>query len=407
MLQDRRYSYAIGIILLFALYLRLHYVLTAQFPPLEWDQLEYTKLAIQWLEKGIYAYRDTVPNSLVTPGWPAFLYVMYGLFGYDPIEPTLTIIRVTLCFLSLVSIWLIYRIGCRLFHPAAGLLAALFAAVHPSYVFSVSLILTEVLFLACFMAMVYFQVRIVQENRPRDHIWAGLWLGLTVLVRPNTLPLAVVPYIFLWFQHRRLFLPYMMRGVAAFAVVMLPWWIRNLVTFHEFIFIAKGEAGNPFLGGTDPYFRGTIDWSRIDESDQFGEGLRRIRQGLRDDPWLWIRWFTLGKFRAFYKTIWEGPYPSYIPGWYHDLLRKLHFTLVYVGWPALALGSALRNRSFAFLGLSLLIFYAVHALFIPVDRYIYGMLPFLMLGTAQVVTGGVRLAFRWLRNRRRRHRFSS
>jgi 4-amino-4-deoxy-L-arabinose transferase-like glycosyltransferase len=388
-------------ILGFALFLRLYYVLSAEYEPLEWDQLEYTKLAIQWLEKGIYAYRDTVPNTLVTPGWPTYLYIMYGLFGYDPLEPTLMIIRLSLCFLSLVSIWLIYLIGCRLFHPSAGLLAALFAAVHPSYLFSVSLILTEVLFLVFFTAMLYFQVRIIQENRMRDHVWAGLFLGLTVLVRPNALPLAVVPYIFLWMEHRRLFLPHILRGAAAFAVVMLPWWVRNLVTFHEFIFIAKGEAGNPFLGGTDPYFRGTIDWTQMEGKDQFAEGLKRIKQGLREDPWLWIRWFTIGKFKVFFRTIWQGNYPFYIPAWYSALLHKLHDFIVYVGWPSV-IGCALaRSRSFAFLAISLLIFYAVHALFIPVDRYIYGMLPFLMLAAAQVVAGGIRLFVSAFRVRRK------
>jgi hypothetical protein len=94
---------------------------------LEWDQLEYTKLAVQWLEKDVYSYLGTTPNALVTPGSAAYLYAMYGIFGYDPIEPTLMKIRISLCFLSLIAIWLIYKIGCRLFHPSTGLLAALFA----------------------------------------------------------------------------------------------------------------------------------------------------------------------------------------------------------------------------------------------------------------------------------------
>lgn len=403
MRNNRPYHLAMGLILLLALGLRMHYVLYGHIEPLVWDQLEYSKLAIQLLEKGFYAYRDTQPNTLVTPGWPIFLTAMFGLFGYEPLEPTLMLIRYIQCFIALGAIWFIYKLGARLFHPSTGVAAAFLAAIYPSYVWSASLLLTEVLFLTCFTAMLYMQVRILQENRPADHIWAGILLGLTVLIRPNTLPLAVVPYLFLWVQHRKLFLPYILRGVAAFSLIMMPWWIRNAVTFHEFIPVAKGEAGNPFLGGTDPYFMGTIDWTNVEENGQFQEGLKRIKQGLQEDPWLWIRWFTVGKFKVFFQTLWVGMYPASVPAWYYLILSKLHFLIVYTGLAALPLLS-LRSRSFAFLAVSLGIFWGVHQLFIPVDRYLYGMLPFLMLGFAEAITGTLRYALgkgQWVYQRQR------
>lgn len=385
--------FAIGIILAFACLLRLHYVLNAYHEPLVWDQLEYTKLAIQLLEKGIYAYRDTEPNTLVTPGLPMLLTAVYGIVGYDPIEPALTVIRVLQCFVCLPAILFIYLTGARLFQPAVGLLAACFAAVYPSYVWSTALILTEVPFLSCLTALVYMQVRIIQDNRRRDHLWFGLLLGLTVLIRPNVLPLAVVPYLFLWFSgNRRRMFVFALQAAAMFALVLLPWWVRNWMTFHSFIFIAKGEAGNPFLGGTDPYFRGTIDWSQIDESDQLAEGLRRIKQGLIEQPLLWMKWMTIGKFTYFFRTLWVGPYPFYVPDWYYYVLNKLHFLIVYAGLTLLAVMGT-RSRAYAFLAVSFAIVCGVHLLFIPVDRYAYGMLPFLMLGTAHAAVVVLRFLF--------------
>ncbi|WP_409341182.1 ArnT family glycosyltransferase [Paenibacillus sp. MBLB4367] len=396
------HRWAIGVILAFACLIRLHYVLTAYHEPIAWDQLEYTKLAIQLLEKGIYAYRDTEPNTLVTPGLPMFLAVIYGLVGYEPLEPALTVIRVLQCFLCLPAIWFLYMTGARLFQPAAGLLAALFAAVYPSYVWSTALILTEVPFLSSLMAMVYVQVRIIQENRKTDHLWFGLLLGITVLIRPNVLPLAVVPYLFLWFtSHRKKALVYGLQAAAAFALVMLPWWVRNWLTFHEFIFIAKGEAGNPFLGGTDPYFRGTIDWTAIDESDQMAEGLRRIKQGLIEQPLLWLKWMTVGKFTYFFRRLWVGPYPFYVPEWYYYALNKLHFIIVYAGLALLPI-MGVRSRAYAFLAVSFAIVCGVHLLFIPVDRYAYGMLPFLMLGTAHAAVVLIRYLFAFMEHIRLR-----
>ncbi|WP_438446664.1 ArnT family glycosyltransferase [Gorillibacterium sp. sgz5001074] len=388
--HDRRYTYAMLGVLGLALFLRLHYLWYGRIDPLEWDQLNYTKLALQLLDKGIYAYRDTMPNTLVTPGLPMFLTFMFGVFGHDPLEPTLMLIRYVQCFIGLGAVWFIYLIGRRLFHPAAGLIAALMAAVYPSYVWSASLILTEVLFLTCFTALLYVQVRIIQENRSRDHLWAGFLLGMTVLIRPNVLPLAAVPYLFLWVRHRRLFVPLILRGVGAFALVMLPWWIRNAVTFHAFIPVARGEAGNPFLGGTDPYFMGTIDWSRVPEEGQFALGLERVRAGLREDPWLWIRWFTVGKFKVFFRTLWVGMYPPSVYAWYYAFLNKLHFVIVYAGLAVLPMMTLRGSRPYAYLTVCLTLFWGIHQIFIPVDRYLYGMLPFLMLGVSGALVGVVR-----------------
>lgn len=369
-----------------ALFLRLYFLRNGQLEPLEWDQLNYTRMALQWLETGVYAYRDTVPNTLVTPGLPAFLALMFRVFGHEQPEATLMLVRELQCFIPLIAIWFLYRTGCRLFTPGAGLMAALLAAVYPSYVWSSSLILTEVLFLSSFSVLLFLQVRMIQENRGTDHILAGAMLAVTVLIRPNVLPLGVVPYLFLWIKGKRVPWPMILRGVFSFSILMLPWWVRNWITFHEFIPIAKGEAGNPFLGGTDPYFRGTIDWEAIGEQGQFQEGLRRIREGLMEDPVLWIKWFTVGKFRVFFRTLWVGSYPFSVPEWYFYLLNKLHFMLVYAGLAVLPVMALRGRQTYGFLLAGLVIFWSVHQVFIPVDRYLYGMLPFLMLGVSGAFT---------------------
>lgn len=126
----------LGLLLLMAtaLYIRLHYVLQAEYPPLEWDQLEYMKTAIQLLEKakGIFAFRDTEPNSLVTPGFPLLLAAVFSLTGHEQLEPALMVVRIMNCFISLGAILFLFLIGKRLFNPITGLIAGTFAAVYPS-----------------------------------------------------------------------------------------------------------------------------------------------------------------------------------------------------------------------------------------------------------------------------------
>ena len=229
------------------------------------------------------------------------------------------------------------------------------------------------------LGLLYCQARILRTNQLRYHVAAGLILAFAVLIRPNVLPLAVIPYVFLWFRDRRVYAGEITVGVLSFAFLMMPWWIRNALTLHEFIFTAKGGAGNPFLAGTDPYFRGTIDWAEAQKGDQFKEGLRRLSEGLREDPLLWIRWFTIGKFRVFFKT----PHLT-LPTLFASIFIWLHLLFAWVGWISLL---TFRNRSVRFLSVSLLVFLGIHMMFIPTARYSYAMYPFLMLGFASALTG--------------------
>jgi 4-amino-4-deoxy-L-arabinose transferase-like glycosyltransferase len=377
--KERLYTYFLVFLLGTGILLRLFYALKGTHAALEYDQLEYTKLAIQYIQKGIFAYRDTSSNSLVTPGYPWFLIVMYRIFGYQPLDHALLAIRIVQSLVSVCAIGLIYLLGRRLFNRPTGIIAASLMAFYPTYIWTTSLLTTETLFLSFFLALLYMQIRIIQDNRKSDHVWMGFLLAITVLIRPNVLPLAVIPYIFLWLEHRKTYFSSIALGVSAFALVMLPWWIRNLVTFHEFILLAKGGSGNPFLGGTDPYFRQTIDWSQIKEDEQFSEGLRRLKQGLSDDPWLWIRWFTVGKFMVLFKT----PYLHTLPHHMATILAKLHLVFVWIGWLSLI---SFRNRSLRFLALSLLFLLVVHLIFIPDVRYSFGMYPFIMLGFSYAIT---------------------
>lgn len=383
----KKYGWLISLIGVLALGvgLRLHYLFAAEFPPLEHDQKNYVAMAIQLVERGIYAYKDTQPNSLVTPGFPLLLAAVFKLLGTSDVERTVTVVRFLQVGLSVVYISLIFAIGSRLFGRAAGLAAALFAAVYGPFVIVTELILTETLFLAVFLALIYFQVRIIEHNRLSDHIWAGIFLALSVLIRPNCLIVAATPYLFMWAKERRLFLHHVSAGIGAFALAMSPWWLRNVLTFHEFVFIARGEAGNPFLGGTDPYGKVPVDWGSISPEGQFAEGIRRMKEGLRSDPVLWLRWFTFGKLSAMFKnSIYWWPYPQYIAGWYEALLRWLHYAIAFVGF-SVGILFAYYRWPLAYVTANLVLFLGVHLLFIPEPRYTIGMMPFLMLITAYAI----------------------
>lgn len=377
-LRRNRYSILVAVLILAALFLRLAYVWTTEEPKLSHDQRNYVDQAIQLIEKGVYGYLSDEPNAKVTPGYPLFIAAVFKMGGYTPVDQALFTIRFLQCVIGAFTVWLMYRLGRELFSEGTGLLAAAMVAFYPTYIWSPILLTTETLFLASLLALLWAQARLFQENRLRDHAVAGLLLAVAVLIRPNVLPFAVIPYVFLWIRDRRLYPLEIMTGALSFAVLMLPWWIRNAVTLHEFVLTAKGGADNPFLGGTDPYFRGTIDWKEADKVDQLEEGWRRIKEGLRTEPLLWIRWFTIGKFMELFRT----PRLT-LPAPFASIFTWLHLGFAWVGWISLL---TFRNTAVRYLAVTLLVFLGIQLMFIPEQRYTYGMYPLLMLGFASAIT---------------------
>lgn len=393
-------KYLIVLVLVIAFFLRFDYVSHYKFPQIKNDQYNYTVMAAQIIEDGVYGYKSEVSNSRVPPGWPLFLVGVFKVFGYGDMLHTLYIIRIFNCLFLTAAIYFLYRIGCRLFNRATGLIAAAIAAIYAPYIYVTGLILTENLFLFLFTATIYYQVKIVQDNKRSDHIIAGALAAIATLVRPNTIIITVVPYLFLWAQHKKLFLKQIAFGAGAFIVCMLPWWIRNLITLDKFILLSEG-SGNPFLAGTEPYFKKSIPWNDVNYENQTQLGIERIKQGLKDDPNTWIRWFTTGKTKAmFLRGIYAANYFQYLDFWpWENVLRKLHKFLVYCGMPLSAIMPFIR-RPYRFLSVHFFLFLGVQLLFIPETRYTLGMMPFLMLAVSGAIVDLVQFGRKWIAGRR-------
>lgn len=396
MLNNIRKSskYFIFIILILTIWIRVDYISHEEFKPLEYDQKNYTDMAVRLLDQGVYGYnKEGLPDSRVTPGYPLFLTSIFAVVGYSDIQETQMTVRYIQAVISPLYVWFIYLVGLRLFNRTTGLIAALAAAFYGTFVWMSSLILTETIFLICLMALVYFQVRIMQNNRMKDHLWGGVLLGMMVLIRPNSIIIAATPYIFLMFKYRKLFIKQILWGVGAFALVMLPWWIRNLITFHELILISNGVTGNALLAGTDPYFYKTIPWNDIKFEDQGKVAIERIKEGLKTDPLFWIQWFTIGKAsHMFLSTYYLGPYSMYVADWYAEVIKFLHRAYVFIGIGG-GFIAMFWNKAVLFLLVNFGLLLAVHLLFIPEARYTIGMMPFLMLITAYLITVGVKFIY--------------
>jgi 4-amino-4-deoxy-L-arabinose transferase-like glycosyltransferase len=252
-------------ILALALGLRLFWVLHAQtLPPATADPDWYFAVAsnlaaghgftVAFGDDGWVSGPGGSPTTLWPPGWPVTLAASFVLFG-----TSLTTVKLVNAVAGVVTVYLVYRIGELSLGRAFGLLGAVFLALYPNHIFWSSTLFSDIYFTMWFAAALYLLLR----TSALTGGWAvagaavlGLIVGFASLIRGQgvlLLPLAII--FWLMFRGRRDALIGGSVALAAVAAVVLPWTIRNVLTFDAPILISANDGYNMRIGHS-PYATG-------------------------------------------------------------------------------------------------------------------------------------------------------
>jgi len=252
-----------------AVALRLLFVCLS--PQVTEDSRIYADIANNWLSHGIYGTTEAgrvIPTYIRLPGYPAFLAIIFAIFGKDNFRAVLLIqilIDVGTCFViaDLARRTTSLADGS---HPGtrsykASKFAFLAAAVCPFFANYAGAVLTETLEIFMTALALDFAVvglESVAEGRlnVRAAIACGLAIAAAILLRPDggILLIAVEAYLaFLLFaptaansRRNTRHLLYMGVTVAIVAVApLIPWTLRNLQTMHRFEPLTPRYANNP------------------------------------------------------------------------------------------------------------------------------------------------------------------
>jgi Dolichyl-phosphate-mannose-protein mannosyltransferase len=266
----------------------------------------------------IVEWSDIPHFSIRTPGYPLFLAACQGLFG----ERTLPV-RLVQAVLGTVSVYMVYRLTTQVIARtdptnvvvsasgrwSAPLVAAFLAAIGPYYVSMSSLILSEAVFeplllvallgLASLWDERSFPARDALSNRTSALIafGGGAAAGAAILVRPSW-ALFVPVMLGIWVVTKlgdRRARAATMRGALVYtlgvAVLLGPWWFRNVQTYGRFVPTALW-MGASLYDGINPMATGKSDMSflsdpeiwPLDELDQDAELTRRASGFARTHP---------------------------------------------------------------------------------------------------------------------------
>ncbi|MBP9869585.1 glycosyltransferase [Patescibacteria group bacterium] len=258
---------ALAFVIRFALFLAMWFWMgEAGF--ISGDGLQYHGLA-ESLRSGQGFLLGGEPFFFRTAGYPLLLAA--GLIVFQSVAGFIFFQIILASFLPV----LVYRLGMRLRLGArASWIAALLTAIEPHLIFYSTLLLTEIVFTALLLLALLWTFRAMETKRLGDSVRAGLAFGLGMFIKPlfQLFPPVLLMFFLPWWKR----IPW--RSTAIHAVVictvamacLVPWMIRNSITFGKFAISSQGSAAALYYLGT----------SIVSVRDQipYGNAERQIQQ---------------------------------------------------------------------------------------------------------------------------------
>jgi len=247
-----------------------------RFPNEVADSLVYEELARNWIDRrvyGVFLDGKLTPLDIRVPGYPAFLAVLYVLFGRSLLAIRLAQTVVDLATCSLTAA-LAAALAPESLRRRVSIAALWLATTCPFVAIHTAVPLTEILAAFLTTAALVLLVKGCQVNSRSIRFggygldfspWflGGLLVGFGSLVRPETpllLAAAGLMLLIRWCRPEdwpRLFRAGTLMGVGLL-VPLVPWAARNWYTFHRMQFLAPRYYAMP--GDYVP--RGFYAWTK-------------------------------------------------------------------------------------------------------------------------------------------------
>jgi hypothetical protein len=304
-----------------------------------YDQISYDGLARRVLAGYGFSFgQDWWPATAAnapTAHW-SFLYTLYltgvyALFGAHPLAARILQAVAT----GVLMPWLTFRLGRRVFGPAAGLAAAAVSAVYVYFFFFDASLMTEGFYMLGILWTLDLAGQIGGSHRRQYGRWAllGLAMGITALLRQSFLPAIVLLAAWLWWStpgRRTQTVRGLALSCAVVVLLILPWTVRNYRVFHRVVLL-NTNAGFAFFWANHPIHGSTQvgllppeisyyslipkELRGLDEAALASELMKRGVGFVADDPARWLL-LSINRMREQFKF-----WPSSASGFVSNVSR--------------------------------------------------------------------------------------
>ena len=238
------------------------------------------------------------PSAFKPPGYPLLLALIYHVFGESPFAA-----KVLQANLSTLLCLLVFLLSRRIFGERTAFIALILCAFHPSFIFSVSLLGTEIPFtcLVVSAVLILCKSKSISSTKQVDFLLAGLAFGAAALMRPMALlaPLPLGMWLLIDWQGWQKSSKALIVFCLAMTLPILPWTIRNYIHFQKFVPISTNGGCNLFYGHNPsgeivwipfdklqkiPGFPSKEDWYRWDETRRSSYMRNRAIEYIKKNP---------------------------------------------------------------------------------------------------------------------------
>ncbi len=213
------------------------------------DAHAYYGLAKSLYEEGSYGGTQFENAGDWSPGAPLLYAASFFATG-GPREGTARIVELLLGLAAIVTVYLLgRRLNCR----PAGLIAALGVAAYPPFIHSTGALYSEPPAIFTLPTAVLAFLWATEQRRLRVWLLPAFLFGLTALIRPDYLPVAIAFVLLaaIYVTRQRGWQPGLAAAGLALAAMLLPivpWTIHNQVTLHRTVPISTGGGKALYVG---------------------------------------------------------------------------------------------------------------------------------------------------------------
>lgn len=234
----------IGLILLFATFLRLYYIFFVFSSPIYDDSAGYHETARSLLDFLVRGQEISSHFWAKCPVYHIYLALIYSLSSH-PFAA-----KIFQAITDVLTVFLVYKIGSRSFRERVGLLASFFYAFYPPAIFSAERIMQETLVAFLFSLTIFFFLKAYEEASSKGNFLAGLVLAFLTLSRPfvSMFWVFIIPTFFVSLILKKRFnLKVAAFLILGFLVILGPWVSLNYVVNKKLAILSSGGAWNANL----------------------------------------------------------------------------------------------------------------------------------------------------------------
>jgi 4-amino-4-deoxy-L-arabinose transferase-like glycosyltransferase len=213
----------------------------------------FDALAWNLASLGTFTMDGTTPSAHVGPLYPVVLAAFYSVAGHRP-----EWVQYLHVACDVGTSFCIFRVGARLFGPWSGAIAAAAMFLYPAYWTYDPRIRSEGLLTLLMSAWLWATVVFIDSRRLQTFAIAGLLAGLTILCKPAAMLLGIGVAALAYLGTEVVGIKTRCATVYLLAclLIVVPWTIRNYLTFDAVIPISAGIGAGLWMG-SDPLSRGS------------------------------------------------------------------------------------------------------------------------------------------------------